>query len=386
MHIAWIGTRAPWPARDGGRLAASSTIEALAGADARVTVIAPGGVTSGAPATVTLSLATERRPGWAAAARVGLVRQLPLTIARHAMPAAAERLAQLIADDPPDVVHAEQLHALLAARQAQAAGIPLVLRAHNVEHALWLDGAGRAGATRWVVRAEGRRLRQYEARAVSTCDAIVALTAEDQAALLECAPAARVCLVPPAFPASVEAGPPLEGSPAIVWIGSAGWHPNDEARALLIGNVWPAITRRNQAARLHVFGSGPRPVADRVLWHDPPVESRAALARNAILVLPLRRSAGIRMRVLEAWAAGVPVVGTPAALRGLPIEANRHAIVARTAAEFGEAVAALHADPDLRQRVTAGGRALLAARHDPGQVARALLDVYRTATTFRMRR
>ena len=92
--------------------------------------------------------------------------------------------------------------------------------------------------------------------------------------------------------------------------------------------------------------------------------------------MPLRIASGVRIKVLEAWARGVPVVGTPAALSGLEVEDGQEALVARDSLEFARALARLHGEPGLRERIVEGGRRARRERHDPARVVRDLLAAY----------
>ncbi len=386
MHIAWLGTRAPWPPHDGGRLVAWTTIAALADAGVRITVIAPGQQAHipDVPG-VTWRPVVARRPRWSVAAVDAVRRGLPITIVRHRLDAVADELTALLARDPPDAVHVEQLQAFAASHPAHAAGLPVVLRAHNVEHALWLQGGGRRGLRARVIRAEGHRLRRHEAAVLAQADVVVTLTGTDCHDLRALCPAARIRHVPPAFPDRVIAAPPLEGQPACLYVGSAGWGPNDDARTWLLDAVWPAVRRVCPQATLHLFGTRRRQDEPQpgVHWHDPPVESRSALAAGSVLLLPLRVSSGIRMRVLEAWAAGVPVVATSAAWRGLEVESGVEGLVADDATALADAVRRLHDDPGLSARLAAAGRARLQAAYAPAQAAAALITIYREAIAGR---
>ena len=192
----------------------------------------------------------------------------PVTIERHAHAALAARVAALMRDEPPfDVVHAEQLQALPIAEPARRAGVACVLRAQNVESAVWDAAASEAPAWRAAaMRLEARRLRRFEADAIAGVDATITLSPDDAAALAALSPAAasRITTVPPPIPSAWLArdadsrhGTP-GASPVFMWIGSAGWAPNDAARDWLLDDIWPAITARLPEARLHVFGSPAR--------------------------------------------------------------------------------------------------------------------------------
>ena len=89
--------------------------------------------------------------------------------------------------------------------------------------------------------------------------------------------------------------------------------------------------------------------------------------------MPLAIASGIRMKILEAWARGVPVVGTPEAVAGLAARDGEELLVARDAAGFAAAIVRLHREAGLAGRLAAAGRRALAERHDPKAVARRLL-------------
>jgi len=82
------------------------------------------------------------------------------------------------------------------------------------------------------------------------------------------------------------------------------------------------------------------------------------------------------MKILEAWARGVPVVATPEAADGLDAADGRELLLARTAADFTATLRMLTQDGRLAPSLVAHGRALLAARHHPSQVAAQMSALY----------
>jgi polysaccharide biosynthesis protein PslH len=424
MRILWVATKAPSPITDGGRAVMSATIEMLAAAaGARVTVVTPlpidgpidrpidrsidGNAEVNGSATIVRSI-RERSTclDWPNSIVRSLRSGLPTSIERHTHAPLAARVAALMREEPPfDVVHAEQLQALTIAEPARRAGIACVLRAQNVESEVWDTAAGEAPWWRAApLRLEARRLRRFEAAAIASVDATIALSPDDAATLAALSPAAsaRITIVPPSIPsawlrpASPMFGAASDGDPVFMWIGSAGWAPNDAAREWLLDDIWPAITARVPQASLHLFaaargsmhGSNGRGSNARgsIVWRGAPRESVEAFLPHGILLIPMRAAAGVRMRVLEAWARGVPVIASPAAVAGLDTEDGRDVLIAADARAFAEAAARLVTEPPLRMRLAHAGRATLARRHDPGRLAAATLDVYRQAIAHRRAR
>ncbi|MBV8202056.1 MAG: glycosyltransferase, partial [Acidobacteria bacterium] len=270
MRLLVVATKAPWPPIDGGRLLLLRTLEGLAAAGVRATLVAPVDSRRHASETVAAALAPWCEPQLVTARPAGVASSLlrsaghrqPLTISRHTLPAVRRRVEGLLAARRFDLVHAEQLQALpQALAPARASHRPAVLRAQNVESALWAAIPGRPHTL------EARRLAAWEGRAVAGVDATAALTAIDAAALRRLAaaagsPAARVVEVPAPFAAELPAGPGgLPGEPAVAVLGSRGWRPNEDAIAWFTGEIWPAVRRALPAAELHVFGIAGAPPA-----------------------------------------------------------------------------------------------------------------------------
>ncbi len=377
LNVLWVATKTPWPPDDGGRLVAANTIEALAAAGHRVTVVAPsrGGPPMQAPADIGLHLVPTRPRSLPEALLSSVVRGIPVSIARHTLSAVRELVADLLAREHFDVVHAEQVQAV--AQCAPAVGRPVVFRAQNVESDLWA-GAGASGLLAVAAAYEGRRLARWEGQVVRQMAATVALTGRDAARLEALALDDRRVHVVPAPVASElpAADVVLAGEPAVVMMGSGGWLPNRQAAEWFRTAVWPAVRQDLPRARLHVFGMGEAAPELGIESHPAPADSRAAFSPGAALVVPVSLASGVRMKILEAWARGVAVVATPAAAAGLEATDGRELLLAQDAAGFVAALRRLRDEPGLGPALTAAGRELLRRRHDPATVAAALAAVY----------
>ena len=383
MKILWVATKSPWPPLDGGRRLLAESLAALAGAGVRATLVAPADAQAADAAERLAAWCEPRLVAARLAGRVSSgVRALaggePAALVRHRWPALAREVESLAAEREFDLVVAEQLHALVAAAPARRRGVPLLLRAQNVESDLWRGAAERARGLRAVaLEREARRLAAREAEAIAGCDGVIALSAEDAAGLARLGGArARLFVLPPPFPAPLEPGPePLAGAPALVLFGSSGWLPNADAERWCLEAIWPTLRARLPAARLHRFGGrGASELAGAgVVDHPAPADSATAFAAGSILLLPIRLASGVRLRLLEAWARGVPVVATAAATAGLGVEPGRQALLAETPAEFAAAVERLVAEPELAGRLVAAGRERLAREHAPARFAERFL-------------
>jgi hypothetical protein len=386
VRLLWVVTKPPWPAIDGGRLVVTHTLSALAARGHAIDLVAPYDPDAVDPHEVARQLAPICRAHLVAARPRALLRaairtvasRTPVSIARHDHPLLRARVADLLQEQRPDVVHAEQLQALAACTPAFAAGVPVVLRCQNVESDLW---RGYAHRTRGFPLAalEARRLARFEARALRRATATIALTGEDATRLQELSHGVPVETIPAPFPARLKPGAAVAGEPALATLGSSGWRPNADGLGWLLDEVWPAVRQALPGARLHVYGDAAVDVTAGIEAHPAPTDSREAFPAGAICVVPLRYGSGVRMRILEAWARGVPVIATPEAVHGLGARDGRELLVAATPPDFATALGRLRREPALVETLITAGRARVGARHDPDAIAVRLEGVYQDA-------
>ncbi|HYU35587.1 MAG TPA: glycosyltransferase, partial [Thermoanaerobaculia bacterium] len=187
-----MATKAPWPPVDGGRFLLRNTLAALTAAGHRPVLVAPVDPSRFDLATVRAELAGCCEPRLVPAAPGhplpsslrSWISGMPLSVARHALSAVRREVGRCLAAGRFDIVHAEQLQALPQTAPARTRGIPVVLRAQNVESDLWLETARRSSGWRGrALTVEARRLARWEGEAVRRAAAVLPLTGEDAARL-----------------------------------------------------------------------------------------------------------------------------------------------------------------------------------------------------------
>jgi glycosyltransferase involved in cell wall biosynthesis len=231
-----------------------------------------------------------------------------------------------------------------------------VLDLHNVESVLHERCAA---ANRGLVAIGHRRFarmsRKLESQLFPQYSVVLAASRQDAARAAEIAPAARIEVYPNAIP-WVEK-PRIAAQRVIAFSGNFEYHPNIDAVRFLTREIWPEIRRRHPELRLRLIGRGRRFVDDGgIEATGRVVDAFSEIAAAAVVVAPLRVGSGTRIKILEAWAACRPVVATPLAAEGLDASHGHDIILARTAAEFADAVDRLLADAELAKRIGDAGR------------------------------
>ncbi len=388
LNILIVATKPPWPPVDGGRVVMLQTIDALAAAGHRVTVVSPSdpGVDDDevrrqlSDRCRSVLVPDRPRSVWRVLATSILGRR-PVTVVRHELEGVRRRVTGLVAEERFDVVQAEQVQAIPQAQPAIARRIPLVFRAHNVESALWTFAAafGRP-LTAGLLRREARRLTLWEQKAVQQAAATVVLTDVDLAPLRRTAGNGPLIeKVPVPYPEDLSAGEmPLEGHPAVVTLASQTWLPSRETARQVAEVWWPVVRERLPDAVLHVFGGGPESdECNGVRLHPPPEESVQAFAAGAIVAIPTRHPTGVPVKGLEAWSRGLPLVVSSETARALEGADGVDLLVADGPEAFAAKLAELADDAELWGRLVAGGRRRLLSHHDPKLIAEQLTELYR---------
>jgi glycosyltransferase involved in cell wall biosynthesis len=176
----------------------------------------------------------------------------------------------------------------------------------------------------------------------------------------------------------------------MLFLGSFRHPPNIVALDWFVHEVLPRITARQQQtrrpeARLVVVGSDApqrHPYADRA----PAVEIRGfvedilePLSRYTVFVCPVRNGSGVRVKLLEAFASGIPVVSTRIGAEGLARQDGEFCLLADQPEEFAEKVLRVFDDPPLAAEMAARARTEVVAKWDMAAITARLVESYRDA-------
>jgi glycosyltransferase involved in cell wall biosynthesis len=277
-----------------------------------------------------------------------------------------------------DVLHLEQLWSgWLGLKHRDRALV-------NVHHLVWVDlehtrpSALRGRFDRWFMlrteRALVRRLRYFRACSPRLVPEILAVN-----------PSADVTTVPVGIDSSLYPFIPetnRTGEPVVSVIGNMGWYPTHSAAVRLVTRLWPEIKKRVPAARLQLVGWGARSaLADCLGMPDVTIEenvpdTRPYFERTGVLLYAPGRGSGMKIKILEALAYGVPVVTTSEGVEGLPAVDGVHAGVCEDDAGLIDRTVRLLQDHDSQNRQRHAGRELLESHCGPKPTVDAIEGIY----------
>jgi glycosyltransferase involved in cell wall biosynthesis len=261
----------------------------------------------------------------------------------------------------------------------------IVIDASDVQWVREHRGATISGDPAALAGAE--RTRERERAVYGAADGLVAISEVDAAAMRELAPEVPVGVVSLVQSFSGAVAEPA-GREEVLFVGNFHHAPNVDAVGHFCESIWPLVRQALPEAHLTLVGTAPPPA---VQAHDgddvtvtgwvPSVEPY--LERARVSIAPLRYGAGVKGKIAEAIAAGVPVVTTSIGAEGMGFVDGEHALIADEPAEFAAAIVRLYRDEDLWRTLVVRAPEHLAAIMGPEAGRAALAEILRRAAPAR---
>jgi glycosyltransferase involved in cell wall biosynthesis len=231
---------------------------------------------------------------------------------------------------------------------------------------------------------------QFELRTLAQCDLAVTLGDTDAQALRRWLPGLPIATIPSGV--DLAEWPPLFNplnEDRVLFVGNFQHPPNLEGALWLVREVWPLVLKQHPTAQLTLAGRSPP--GEILALAGPGVQVPGTLddlrplyAQASLFVAPIFWGAGIRIKLLEALASGLPIVTTRLAAEGLNV--SRSALFAERPQEWAGAIVRLLSDRALRSQLGAAGPPVVRRDYDWRRLAERLAGMYEGMLAGRARR
>lgn len=203
-------------------------------------------------------------------------------------------------------------------------------------------------------------LRELELALARACDVTLVVSEDERQTLLAEVPGLEVAILPSVNEPWAEV-PPRAGRSGVLFVGGFAHHPNRGAALDLAEQVMPAVWDELGDVTLTIVGSNPPPelqalAGDRVEVRGWVPDLRPLLAGSVAMAAPLGYGAGVKGKVVESMAAGLPVVTTAVGAEGLAVEHGRDLLIGEDSAEIARQIIELHRDAAFWARLSDNGR------------------------------
>jgi glycosyltransferase involved in cell wall biosynthesis len=345
-------------------------------------------------------IALRREAGYRKANLVrGLLGPTPLNVLNFTSAPALAELDRILHQQNFDTIQIESMHLIAYARRIRqlAPQTPLILDWHNIESEILARYAENDSnpLRRWYASRTSQLSRNIEDELLRLCHAHTVCSEREREVLQARVPETRIEVVGNGVDCAFFAGGPIAmkvaadsdaGVPAgarrdVLFLGRMDYHANVDAALFFAAKVWPLIHTRRPELRLMIVGAQPaKPVlalrAQGITVSGTVPDVRPFYQSALASVVPLRVGGGTRLKVLEAMAAGTPVVSTTLGAEGLAVTPGKDILIADTPEAMAEAVISLQPESPHWQQMTAHARCLVQAKYDWSVVGEILWRVH----------
>jgi len=296
-------------------------------------------------------------------------------------------IARLLREEHFDVVHVDQLNMMRFVPKEWKGTV--IFDEHN---AVWqvierLRERMQNPIVRWFLGREMHLVRKQESAACQRAQVVLTVSEQDRHALRAIAgEAVAIEIVPIAVDAQNLASVYAARRPQpnrLLTIGTMFWPPNSEGVIWWLREGYRYLQSECPDVIYDIVGARPpralHELASRhsgVRLHGYVADALPFWKETSALAVPLLSGGGVRVKILEAMAMGVPVVSTTVGCEGLDVHSGEHLLVADTPREFASACTSVLQDADLAHRLTENARQLILERYNTEVALQALDSVY----------
>jgi polysaccharide biosynthesis protein PslH len=328
---------------------------------------------------------------------LGIVGPTPLTVMNYFQPQLASQLADILAREKFDAVQIEGilLSEYLPVFQSAPNRPALLVDWHNIDSEVMWQYSEKAPSwpKRLVAKRTAKLLEKTEENLLlleKIGAHTVASEREREKVLARC-PSAKVYVIangvdashfsPAEIAAERQSVRPSAFRQSLLFVGSMDYHANVDAVTWFSRIVWPEIARNHPDLHFTIVGRDPGPevcalASDRIHVTGTVDDVRPFYASAVAAVVPIRSGSGTRLKILEAMAAGVPVVSTRLGAEGIDAEDGVHLLLADTGAEIAAAAGHVASSDETRFRLSQAARALVCRVYDWSIIGEQLFRIH----------
>lgn len=294
------------------------------------------------------------------------LRGIPYQIFQYQNQEAKRKISRLIKQISPDIIHIDHLN-MAQYLPSFKQGI-WIYEEHNLESfLLWSRFLQTKHLkTKLFLLIEAVLTIVYELKQIAKFDAIFSITDHDKKVITRFFPnkIIKTYLLPfPQNPVKQE-----KKSKNILFIGDLTWHPNYQGLQWFVNNVLPKIKASEPKVELHLVGSCDSSLDKlkkdpQIIFHDHQKKLKPYLEKASVFIMPFNIGGGLKIKALTALAAGIPIVSTPAGVRGLNLCQKKCCLLADSSQKFAEQVQLLLRNQSLRKDLTQKGFEYLNHHH-----------------------
>jgi glycosyltransferase involved in cell wall biosynthesis len=308
----------------------------------------------------------------------------PFLVIRNYVSQVTTALREELENEEYDLIHAETFYMM---PHLPETNVPILLVEQTIEYLGYESYSKKVPALiRPLLDIDIRKIKKWEKYYWNFCSQLVVMSEDDKRFIAtEIGSSRNIEVVENGvdtkwFAEKVRQEPT---NPTILSVGTFKWLPNVEAVTFLIKKVWPIVKASLPDAKLWIVGASPTAKIEAYAEQDPSItvtgnipDIRDAFSQSQVLAAPVFSGKGTRYKILEALAAGTPVVATTTAVEGLGVTHGKEVLLSNDAALMAEYIIKLFQSPQTRKKMAEKGRLFVEKNFDWQLISHKLDIIY----------
>ena len=309
----------------------------------------------------------------------------PLLVIRNYSSKEKSALKEELETEKYDLIHAETFYVMPHVPQTN---VPSILVEQTIEYKVYKHYVDNEvfPLLRPIFMIDVLKLRFWERFYWKKTNRLVAVSAEDRKIMQKEIPRIDVDIIPNGVDATFFASKKVEKKtpPRVLYgVTNFEWLQNVEAVDVLIEKVWPKIHKKRKDAILWIVG---RKIPERIVKltgqrsdieiTESIEDARDAYLSSTVMVTPIRGSGGTRLKILEAMAAGLPVVSTTIGVAGLGLENGKQGIISDSMDGLADGAVKVIEDRDFAERIGKEAQRFVKDKYDWKSIVKLHDEIY----------
>ncbi|MBW7956232.1 glycosyltransferase [Patescibacteria group bacterium] len=309
----------------------------------------------------------------------------PFLVIRNHVPQTIAAVEKELQAEKYDVIHAETFYMMPNIPKTE---IPIILVEQTIEYLGYESYADKIKfwPLRQILKLDIAKIRRWEEHYWRSCTKLITMSEEDKRFIDETIhEPKKIEVVSNGVDVKwfTQKERKLPKDLTVLSVGTFNWLPNVEAVKFLVENVWPIVKKKLPTSKLWIVGNAPTPEIFEYQKKDTSItitggipDIRDAFTGAHVLVAPVFSGKGTRYKILEAMAAGTPIVATQLAVEGLGVEHGVQVLIGNTAKELADLTVKVLQQPELQKKLAKNGKEFVQTQYDWEFIAQKLDSIY----------
>jgi glycosyltransferase involved in cell wall biosynthesis len=284
----------------------------------------------------------------------------------------------------PDVILLEGIHPayFIDILKTHLPNVPTVLRQSNAEFELLRRNAlaSKNPMVRLFYHQQSKAMKCFEINSVQQVDAVTFITEIDQDFFTEYIPSSKSFINPAGVNIPENLGLTRNAN-SLLAISNWKWKPNYDGIEWFFNEVWPEVCSQNADITIDIAGSGlsdsfiQKHSSDRVTFHGFVDDLELLKQSSCALIAPLFSGSGMKIKIIESLASGLPVITTDIGAEGILLEDKKTVLLANNKMQFIDSIVEITSNPDLRQLLSDNSYQLAVENYTWDQIGRDMENI-----------